>query len=429
MQWWQDARFGMFIHWGLYALPARHEWVQNYEEISTEKYQTYFKHFEPDLYDPVAWAQAARNAGMKYLVITTKHHEGFCLWDSTCTDFKVTNTPWGKDLIDPLVDACRNEGLKVGFYYSLLDWHHPHFTIDRHHPLRNHPQRHELNASRDMAIYRQYMRDQLTELLTRYGTIDCLWLDYSYPEGSDGKGRQDWGSKDLLALVRSLQPGIIINDRLDLLDVPGGWDFRSPEQFKPQHWPQMDGHRVLWETCQTFSGSWGYHRDETTWKSATQLLTLLIETVSKGGNLLLNVGPTARGCFDARALSRLNELGTWMHWNGRAIYSCTAAPSHFTAPQNSLLTFNPRTNRLYIHLLQWPMGKLIIPGLKGKLAYAQLLHDASEVRWTQSYGGPLVQEKLDDTALVFELPIQKPDQEIVVIECYLKDTDEKKETL
>lgn len=420
MQWWQDARFGMFIHWGLYALPARHEWVQNYEEIPAETYQKYFERFEPDRYDPVAWARAARNAGMKYIVITTKHHEGFCLWDSAYTDFKVTNTPWGKDLIGPLVAACRDQGLKIGFYYSLLDWHHPHFTVDRHHPLRNHPQREELNASRDMAIYRTYMCDQLTELLTRYGTIDCLWLDYSYPDGPDGKGRTEWGSQELIALVRSLQPDIIINDRLDLLDTEEGWDFRSPEQFKPQQWPQMNGRRVPWETCQTFSGSWGYHRDETTWKSTIQLITLLIETVSKGGNLLLNVGPTARGCFDYRALNRLEELGIWMQWNGRAIYGCTAAPQHLVVPENSILTWNPRTKRLYIHLLQWPMGKLIVPGIKKYLTYAQLLHDASEVRWSIQYGGPLVHDSLDADAVVFDLPMVKPHQKIVVLECFLQ---------
>ncbi|MFC1898665.1 alpha-L-fucosidase, partial [Candidatus Cloacimonadota bacterium] len=300
LEWWTQSRFGMFIHWGIYALAARHEWVKNYEEITTKDYQKYFDHFDPDLHDPKEWAKAAKNAGMKYFVITTKHHDGFCLWDTKHTDYKVTNTPYGKDLIKSMVEAFREEGLKVGFYYSLLDWHHPHFTVDRLHPQRNCKDEFVKNKDRDMTIYQQYMRDQITELLTEFGTIDLLWLDYSYPKGDAGKGHQDWDSEKLLELVRKLQPNIILNDRLDLLDDPAAWDFRSPEQFKPQKWPEMNGLKVPWETCQTFSGSWGYYRDEASWKSVRQLLVLLIETVSKGGNLLLNVGPTARGTFDER---------------------------------------------------------------------------------------------------------------------------------
>ena len=192
LSWWQYSRFGMFIHWGIYALAARHEWVKNYEEMTTKDYQKYFDYFQPDLFTPQLWAKAAKEAGMKYFVITTKHHDGFCLWDTKYTSYKVTNTPYGKDLISPMLEAFRTEGLKVGFYYSLLDWHHPHFTVDRNHPQRNNKKEISQNKDRDITIYQKYMRDQITELLTEFGTIDLLWLDYSYPQGKDGKSYPDW---------------------------------------------------------------------------------------------------------------------------------------------------------------------------------------------------------------------------------------------
>jgi alpha-L-fucosidase len=242
MAWWTQDRFGMFIHWGIYALPARHEWVKNRERITNEDYQKYFDHFDPDLYNPKDWAKKARQAGMKYAVITTKHHDGFCLFDSKYTDYKATNTPAGRDLIREYVDAFRAEGLGVGFYYSLIDWHHPHFTIDGVHPQRpNDPKEYEkLNKGRDMNIYREYLHNQVRELLTNYGKIDIIWLDFSYP-GEHGKGEKDWDSKKLLAMVRKLQPDIMVNDRLNLSDYEDGYDFITPEQYKVTKWPEVNG--------------------------------------------------------------------------------------------------------------------------------------------------------------------------------------------
>ncbi len=222
-EWFVNDRFGMFIHWGLYALPARHEWVKQREELSDEQYAPYFKYFNPVRFDPGKWADLAREAGMKYMVITSKHHDGFCLWDSQHTDYKATNTPWGKDLLAEVVAAFRSRGLKIGFYYSLIDWRHPDFTVDRIHAQRNHPDRAGLNRGRDMSKYRDYMKDQVRELLSNYGKIDVIWYDFSYP-GEDGKGRDDWDSPGLEALSRSLQPGIIINNRLDL---PSSADFHT----------------------------------------------------------------------------------------------------------------------------------------------------------------------------------------------------------
>ncbi len=423
MDWWTEARFGLFIHWGLYALPARHEWVRSREKLSDEAYRRYFDRFDPDLYDPAEWARAARAAGMKYAVVTAKHHDGFCLWDSKLTDYKATRTPAGRDLLRPLVEALRAEGLRVGLYYSLLDWHHPEYTVDAFHPMRDDPQFVAAAGGRDLGKYVDYLFGQVRELLTEFGRIDVLFLDYSFP-GPEGKGRREWRSEELLRMVRGLQPAILVNDRLDLLDVPGGWDFRTPEQFLPRRWVESDGRRVPWETCQTFSGSWGYHRDEATWKSARQLIVMLVETVGKGGNFLLNVGPTGRGTLDRRALDRLGAIGTWIGVHGRSIHGCTQAPEGIVAPPNTLLTYHPGRERLYVHVLEWPAGALHFDGLAGRVAYAQLLNDASEVAFTDR-GGEAgffagAREEWPKGTLTLKLPVAKPDVEVPVVELFLE---------
>jgi len=427
--WFVKARFGLFIHWGLYALPARHEWVKHIEQIPDEVYDSkYFPRFDPDLYDPDQWAEAAAGAGMRYFVVTTKHHEGFCLWDSKLTDYKAPNTPAGRDLLRPMAEAFRAQGLGVGFYHSVIDWHHPHFVIDDTHSMRNHPDRAKLNEQRDQRLYIEYLHGQVRELLTEYGKVDIIFYDFSYPRRNEdgeldnrlGKSRCDWDSERLLAMTRELQPGIVVNDRLDLIDVEGGWDVRTPEQFMPREWVKVDGQPVVWETCQTFSGSWGYHRDEATWKSVDQLLRMLIEVVSKGGNLLLNVGPTGRGEFDQRAMDRLRGMGEWMKRHGRAIYGCTAAPAGFLPPQDCRLTYNPETKRMYVHVLAWPFRHLHLDGFAGKVEYAQLLNDASEIKMVQLPAHQTEIEGEPRDTLTLELPVVKPDVAIPVIELFMK---------
>lgn len=416
-EWFVKARFGLFIHWGLYSMPARHEWVRNYEEIPNEIYdEKYFKRFNPDLYNPEEWAKMAKKAGMKYAVITTKHHEGFCLWDTKLTDYKATNTPAKRDLIREFVDAFRKEGLRIGFYYSLIDWHHPHFTIDMHHPLRNHPEKEKLNKERDMSKYREYLHGQIRELLTEYGKIDLLFTDFSYP-GPDGKGKDDWDSENLVKMIRKLQPHILINDRLDLEDE---WDFKTPEQFVPFKWPEVNGKKVIWESCQTFSGSWGYHRDEATWREPDELIKTLIDCVSKGGNLLLNVGPTSRGEFDYRVKERLEKIGEWMYYHSDSIYGCTEAPEEFKTPKDCRLTYNSEKNRLYVHIFSWPYKFLFLEGkeYKEKVVYAQLLNDRSEIKlevneWYKKQIGEV-------EGIILSLPPFKPKVEVPVIELFLK---------
>jgi alpha-L-fucosidase len=351
---------------------------------------------------------------MKYAVLTTKHHEGFCLFDSKYTDYKAPNTAAKRDLVREFVDAFRAEGIKIGFYYSLLDWHHPDYTVDGLHPLQPAVESDSayarLNKGRDWSKYRAYLHNQIKELLTNYGKIDILWLDFSYPNSNGhGKGRDDWGSVELLKMIRKLQPGILVDNRLDLDDYTDGADFVTPEQVKPSELSKYGG--SPFETCQTFSGSWGYYRDENTWKTDHELLTLLITSVSKGGNLILNVGPTARGVFDYRAQRALDSIGIWMKFNSKAIYGCTQAPEGFIAPSGTLLTYNPETKRLYVHLMEYPGSTLRLPGYKGKIRYAQFLHDASEIRFKPAGDNP------DD--LVLSLPAQKPTAEIPVIELVL----------
>ncbi len=411
MQWWTDGRFGMFIHWGLYSVAARHEWVKNKERITNEQYQKYFDTFDPDHFEPKVWAKYAKAAGMKYAVLTTKHHEGFCLFDSKFTGYKSTNTKAKRDLVKEFVTAFRAEGIKIGFYYSLIDWHHKDFTIDIYHPQRpinieDSAAYNLLNQGRNMANYRTYLFNQVTELLSNYGKIDILWLDFSYP-GKYGKGKADWGSEKLLQQIRKLQPGIIVDNRLNLEAYSDGADFVTPEQVSPDELEKYKG--KVWETCQTFSGSWGYFRDENTWKSHRQLLDLLITATANGGNLILNVGPTARGEFDYRATNALDSMAHWMYANSKSIYNCSYAPDNFLAPFKDKLTYNAVAKKLYVHLFEYPTtGTLLLKDYKGKIKYAQFLHDSSELQFKES-----------GNDIILTIPVKKPGFEIPVVELLL----------
>lgn len=419
IHWWQDARFGMFIHWGLYAMPARHEWIKIRERMSNEDYKKYFDFFNPDLFDPKAWAAMAKHAGMKYLVITAKHHEGFCLWDSEFTDYKATNTNCRKDLLKEIVDAFRAQGIKIGFYYSLIDWHHQEFPVDKMHPQCDSQEARAKNKDRDIRKYAKYMRDQVTELLTNFGHIDILWFDFSYP-GEDGKGHEDWESEKLLETIRSLQPHVLVNNRLDLDIEP---DFETPEQYTPANgFKRKDGSPMPWEGCQTFSGSWGYFRDETSWKTPVMLIQMLVNHVSHGGNLLMNVGPTARGEFDDRALTALQAYGDWMKYHSRSIYGCKEAPDGLLPPNDCRYTYNPETKRLYLHLFAWPFKTVHLKGLREKVVYAQLLNDASEILMREQVedAHEATKEKVPMDSLTLELPVIQPNVIVPVVELFLK---------
>ena len=430
--WFTKDRFGMFIHFGLFSMPARHEWIKKIECIPEEKYDMYFKYFNPDLYDPVDWAKQAKAAGMKYAVFTTKHHEGFCMFDSKYTDYKVTNTPYGKDIVKDYVEAFRAEGIRVGLYYSLIDWHHPDFTIDWIHPRRLDPDAEEQNQGRDMKKYTEYMRNQVTELMTNYGKIDIFWADFSYTrrpttpagirDGSapwmQGKGKDEWEAEKLIELIRKLQPGIIINNRTGIEQ-----DIWTPEQYQMLEWVKHKdtGELLTWEACQTFSGSWGYHRDEMTWKSPQMLIEMLINTVSRGGNLIMNVGPTARGYLDYRAEEALKVFAEWMKYNSRSIYGCTMAEPEFVEPRGCRYTQSEDGKRLYVHLMEYPYQFLEIPDMAGKVDYIQFLHDGSELLFTEHKVEHFSMARSEkEGLLVIKIPPVKPNVVVPVIELILK---------
>jgi alpha-L-fucosidase len=309
-----------------------------------------------------------------------------------------------------MVDAFRNEGLRTGFYHSLLDWHHPDYPLDECHPMKDNAEYAAGDKDRDVNKYVDYLYGQTDELLTQFGKVDILWYDFSIGKSSryPGKGKDIWRSEELIARIRSHQPGIIIDDRLEI-----DQDVKTPEQYMPREWVRVGGQPVVWEGCHTFSGSWGYYRDEESWKSPEQLILMLIDSVSKGGNLLLNVGPTGRGEFDERALDRLSAIGKWMKRHSRSIYGCTQAPLEFECPRECMYTYNPDTQCLYLHVLAWRFDNILLQGEVAKhVDYAQLLSDASEVRFDRND---------DSSEIRLKLPLKKPiGAEIPVIEIFLK---------
>lgn len=367
--WFQDARFGMFIHWGLYAIPARGEWIRSQEQMSLESYNRYFEEFDPKAYDPKQWARLAKKAGMKYAVMTAKHHDGFCLFDSQYTDYKSTNTRCGRDLIREYLDAFRAEGIRVGVYYSLLDWHHPDYPHyqDRTHPMRNDPA--FSNENRDFDRYLQYMHAQVRELCTNYGKLDIIWFDFSY----DNLFGEAWKATELVTMVRELQPGILIDNRLEGSGSEQGslmtgnmkpyhGDFACPEQIVPSEGlVDQTGRDVVWEACLTMNNHWGYCNTDQFFKPADMLVKKLVECVSKGGNMLLNVGPDANGRIPERCVEILEEVGRWMEKYSESIYGCGKAG--LARPDFGRITRKDEKT-LYYHIFDNPVGPIPLTDFK-----------------------------------------------------------------
>ncbi len=373
-KWFREARFGMFIHWGIYAIPARGEWVRNQERMTLEEYQSYFDSFNPFDYNPRKWARAAKNAGMKYAVITAKHHDGFCLFDSKYTEYKATNTPANRDLIKEFVDAFRAEGLKIGFYYSLVDWHHADYPNVGNHPMAENPEWDKKNYKWDNYI--KYMHNQVEELLTNYGKIDIMWFDFSFGEYRGEK----WKATELVKMVRKLQPGIIIDNRLGgnmEIENPElfAGDFEGPEQIIPQNGLYDNlGRPIPWEACITLNNEWGYATNSD-YKSPRDIVHALVNVVSKDGNLLLNVGPDARGNIPEKSLEILEKVGEWMELNSESIYGCGSAPY----PKPEWGRFTMKDDTLYAHITGSNIGQYCMIGMKGKIKNARLVYDGREV--------------------------------------------------
>jgi len=415
-------RFGMFIHWGLYAIPARGEWVRNTERISNEDYQKYFDEFDPVHYDPGRWAALAKKAGMKYAVMTTKHHDGFCLFDSQFTQYKATNTPAKRDLIREYVDAFRAEGIKIGFYYSLIDWRHPDYPkfSDRHHPMR------ENEAYKDEQInfanYVEYLRNQVRELCTSYGKIDVMWFDFSYDEMKGEK----WEATKLIEMIRELQPGIIIDNRLSGSGESGAGkmaeppvyagDFESPEQIIPTGGvTDALGRPVPWEACITLNDHWGYHAGNKNYKTAQNVVRMLIECVSKGGNLLLNVGPNAKGEIPKESIAVLEQVGGWMHDNSASIYHCGPASGQLKPEWGR---YTQRGRSLYAHIFERGVAAVRFNGLEGKIKKARLLMDGSELHLTRPW---MAKDKYQDDAFIELGTANLPDAFSTVVELELAE--------
>ena len=385
--WWRNDRFGMFIHFGAYAVAARGEWVKSNEEITTESYQKYIDEFNPVDFDARKWAKIAKAAGMKYAVLTAKHHDGYCMFDSKLTDYKLSTRFGGRDLVREFLEAFRAEGIKVGLYYSIIDWHHPDYPNVGNHPQRNDKEYGKRKFNWDN--YLKYMHGQVEELVRDYGKIDIMWFDYSFDEYSGEK----WKAKELVQMVRKYQPDIILDNRLKHNDgisskqrtVSTLGDFETPEQGIPDV-PLTDkfGNAIPWETCLTLNGVWGYNESDKNWKSPELIVHTLVNCVSKNGNLLLNVGPDARGNIPQESVSILKEVGSWMAKNGESIYGCGS--SALAKPDWGRYT--SKGNTLYAHWLYPNIGDINTRGVDGdKVKAVYMLCTGAELPYQKSWWG------------------------------------------
>lgn len=414
MSWWREARFGMFIHWGLYAVPAGEyngkrserigEWIMEWANIPRADYEKFTKQFNPVKFDAKEWVRIAKDAGMKYIVITSKHHDGFALYNSKVSNYDIVDaTPYHKDPIKALGAEAKKQGLKFCFYYSILDWHYPAAYVDA-------PGKDPTAGNRTTKLkpggkeeYLKYMQAQLRELIKNYDPA-VLWFDGEW---------QDWWTeadgKELYKFVRSLKPNIIINNRvgrgregmkgLSKTDQIYAGDFGTPEQQIPANGlPGID-----WESCMTMNTTWGFKSYDDKWKSSETLIRNLIDIASKGGNYLLNVGPTAEGLIPADSIKRLSEMGRWMKTNGAAIYGTTASPF---AKQLEFGRATSKPGRVYLHIFNWPTdGKLSVPAFGKTISRAYLLADPKHsVNVTSS-----------DEGASLQLPTKAPDPIATVV--------------
>jgi alpha-L-fucosidase len=403
MAWWKEARFGLFIHWGLYAIPAGTyndeqiprlgEWIMNNAPIPVDKYEELAPKFNPTAFDADAWVTLAKKAGMKYIIITSKHHDGFCLWDSKVTDWDVIDrTPFKRDILRELVDACERHGMRLGFYYSIMDWHHPK-AQGGFYPKYDDRER----MSPTFSEYAEkYMKPQIKELIKGYGDVAVLWFDGQWIADWNGdKGRM------LYNYVRNLKSSILVNNRVGR-DRPDPYisreqeligDFGTPEQYIPETgMPDLD-----WESCITMNDTWGYKSYDDNWKSSELLVRVLVDIVSKGGNLLLNVGPTAEGRIPAPSIERLEAIGRWMEVNGESIYGASASPFG-GAPWGRYTT---KGTRIFAHVFGWPKdGKLVMHKPRTMVSKIYLLSDPKKTALSFT---------VRPSSIVVEVPQTAPD--------------------
>jgi alpha-L-fucosidase len=426
MKWWREARFGMFIHWGVYAVPAGTykgqkinrigEWIMNRGKIPVAEYHQFAKEFNPVKYDPDAWVKMAKDAGMKYIVITSKHHDGFALFDSKASKWDIADaTPYAKDLLKPLAEACRKNGIKLGFYYSQAqDWNNPGGAVARKVASEGwaNPDSAAIDAytaahsghwdpAQTTKTMSQYIDEvavpQVKELLTNYGDVAIIWWDTP-------TDMTDEYAKKLNALL-NLQPNIITNDRLKRPNYPG--DYKTPEQRIP-NLSELDGKD--WETCMTMNETWGYKSYANNWKNTETLIRNLIDIASKGGNYLLNVGPKADGTFPRESIDILKGIGTWMKINGEAIYGTKASPFGLFQWGRCTKQDNGGNTTLYFSVFEWPVdGKLLIPGFTNTILSAKFLANNKTVKTEMTNDGLFIhvpEKALDTNATVIKVEVK-----------------------
>lgn len=384
MQWWHAAKFGMFIHWGVYSTIERHEWVMENEAIPIEEYMAHAKTFRPKPNAARDWAKLARETGQKYMVMTTKHHEGFCNFGTDRTTYCAPKQGPGRDLVHEYVEAARAEGMRVGFYYSLMDWHHPDGA------------RCETDEGARKRFV-EYTHGLIRDIMSNYGKIDVLWYDVAWPLNAE-----QWESERMNEMVFKLQPDIIVNNRNRM---PG--DFSTPEQ----HIKAAEAGRA-WETCMTLNDSWGYQKADDNWKSAKTVIRNLVSCVRDGGNYLLNIGPMPDGSIPEPIVDVFSEVGQWMQRNGHTIYEsdlCQVRRSNYA-------TFTRTGNTLYMHVHFWPGDYVAISGLQTGVKSARLLVNNQEVKFTQNK----FQLKLTG------LPVSAPDHPVttIALECESEPTQD-----
>ncbi|MDW5290773.1 alpha-L-fucosidase [Formosa sp. PL04] len=413
MEWWRDAKFGMFIHWGAYSIIGGErgskiagggaEWAMDKLDYTIEDYEKYPEMFDPQLFDADAWVTMAKNAGMKYIVLTSKHHEGFALWDSKVSDYDVMDTaPFKRDIVKEMAEACEKQGIKFCLYYSIVDWHHPqaqgnlypNYNISQHDdPSVVNPEFPE--------YYENYMKPQVGELLNNYGDIGVVWFD--------GDWISDYTTemgKDLYSYIREIQPNTIVNNRVDkgrtgmdgMNNQPGEFagDFGTPEQEIPDTGIDTD-----WEACMTMNGTWGYKPSDVNWKSSTDLIEKLVDIVSKGGNFLLNIGPDGFGRFPAESIRRLDAMGQWTKKNGEAIYGASASP--YEKPKWGRYT--QKDGVLYAIVFEWPKDGTLKLNKDIKVKKATLLIDPTKELKTLG----------TSRELLIDVPMIAPDAPVSVV--------------
>jgi alpha-L-fucosidase len=397
--WFQEARFGLFVHWGVYSVLGRGEWVMNNEKIPIAEYEKLPPRFNPTEFDPVAWVALAKGAGMRYITITSKHHDGFAMYDSKTSDYDIVDrTPYEKDVLQTLAEECRKEGLKLFFYYSQLDWHHPdYFPRGRTGRSSGRPEAGEWYP------YLDYMDAQLEELLTGYGPLGGIWFDgwWDRPEA-------DWRLEKTYSLIHALQPAALIGSNHHRKPFPGE-DFQMFERDFPgantTGWnDQAEIGTLPLEMCTTINNAWGYNEGDTRHKSLEELVHLLVKAAGYDANLLLNVGPKPDGTIQPEFAERLREVGDWLGKNGESVYGTRGGP---ITPRPWGVTTH-KGNRVYVHVLDWPDKVLALPRPPRPVKAARYLADGREVPFSVDADALLLRldpEAADpiDTIVVLEL--------------------------